>query len=110
MSQLIDNDLEICPDNVAGLFCVRKKIEIDKKKLGNRIILKLMGYNIHFSIKPINNEFHIKGYYYHKKIYDHYVPFYFLGVNDYNELFNLDGKFILSRILKWVYPFHEFYF
>jgi len=110
MSQLVGEDLEICPDNVAGLFCVRKRIDISKKKWGNRIIINLMGYNIHFSAKSINNEFHVKGYFYHKKIYDKYIPFYFFEINDYKELFNLDSKFILSRILKWAYPFHEFYF
>jgi len=110
MSQLVGENLELCPDNVGALFCVRKKIEISKKKLGNKIIIKLMGYNIHFSIKSINNEFHIKGYFYHKKIYDHYIPFYFFEISDYKEFFNLDNKFILAKIFKWIYPFHEFYF
>jgi len=110
MSQFIGEEVEICPGDISALFCVRKKIDVFKKKLGNRIIIKLIGYNIHFSIKPVNNEFHVKGYFYHKKIYDKYIPFYFFEINDNKELFNLDNKFILSRIFKWVYPFHEFYF
>jgi len=110
MSQFIDEEVEICPGNISALFCVRKRIDISKKKLGNRIIIQLLGYHIHFSIKPINNEFHIKGYFYHKKIYDKYVPMYFFEINEYKEFLNLDGKFILSKIFKWAYPFHEFYF
>jgi hypothetical protein len=109
MSNLVGENLEICPDNVPALFCVRKKIEVSKKKLGNRIILNLLGYHIHFSVKPINNEFHIKGYFYHRKIYDKYVPLYFFEINNSNEIYDLDGKYILSKILKWIYPFHEFY-
>ena len=110
MNQLVGEELEFCPDNVPALFCVRKQIDISKKKLGNKMIIKLTNYHIHFSIKSLGYEFHIKGYFYHRKIYDHYLPIQFFGINNDKELYNLDGKFILSKIFKWVYPFHEFYF